>query len=67
MYDYVIEMNENYLGNHLLVPMGCDFTFMEAHTNFDQMDRFISYFNKKYQNVTLLYSTPDTYIKALHS
>ena len=67
MYDYVIEMNEHYRGNHLLVPMGGDFSYMEANKNFELMDNLIEYFNKKYENVKLLYSTPDTFVKALHA
>ena len=30
MYNYTVHMSEHYRGNHLLVPMGCDFTFMNA-------------------------------------
>ena len=47
--------------------MGGDFSYMEANKNFALMDNLIEYFNKKYKNVKLLYSTPDTFVKALHA
>lgn len=34
MTDYVKHMLEHYQGNHLLIPMGCDFTFANARMNF---------------------------------
>ena len=65
MYNYTIEMSSNYRGNHLLVPMGCDFSFMNARQNFQSYDNLIEYFNSNYDDVTLLYSTPQTYLDAL--
>lgn len=66
MYNYTVDMSSHYRGNHLLVPMGCDFAFMDARENFKSYDNLIEYFNKKYENdVTLLYSTPSMYLDAL--
>lgn len=31
---YLNEMASTYLGQHLMVPMGCDFTFANAKMNF---------------------------------
>jgi len=65
---YLNLMASNYLGNHMLVPFGCDFTFSNARMSFDEMDKLIKYFNKHNKaNITLLYSTPGTYIDALKS
>lgn len=65
---YLNEMAGDYLGNHMLVPFGCDFTYANARMNFEQMDRLIAYFNEhNTANITLMYSTPGTYLDALHS
>mmetsp|Transcript_7739 Transcript_7739/g.12986 ORF Transcript_7739/g.12986 Transcript_7739/m.12986 type:complete len:313 (+) Transcript_7739:581-1519(+) len=67
-FQYVSDMEQDYRGNHMLIPFGCDFTFANARLNFEQMDLIIKYINKHNdQNVTLLYSTPQEYIDALHS
>jgi hypothetical protein len=34
---------------------------------FGSMDKLIPYFNAKYPNITLMYSTPSDYIQAVHS
>lgn len=65
---YVYEMLDIYQGSHLLVPQGCDFTFGNARQNFKSLDRLISYFNSfrtHETNVTLIYSTPGTYLDAI--
>ena len=65
MYNYTIDMSTHYRGNHLLVPMGCDFTFMNARQNFLSQENLIKYFNARYDDVTLLSSTPSMYLDAL--
>ena len=40
---------------------------MEANKNFELMDGLIEYFNKHYEDVNLQYSTPETFIKAVHA
>jgi hypothetical protein len=32
--NYIHEMAADYLGNHMLMPFGCDFTFANAAMNF---------------------------------
>jgi hypothetical protein len=61
----VYEMLEVYQGDHILLTMGCDFTFVNARQNFLSYDRIISYFNSHYENVTLVYSTPGMYLDAI--
>lgn len=35
MYSYAVgNMGPHYRGNHVLIPMGCDFTYANAHLNF---------------------------------
>jgi hypothetical protein len=64
---YLNEMAGNYLGNQMLVPFGCDFSFANAKMNFENMDRLIKYFNKhNTANITLFYSTPGAYIDSLN-
>ena len=46
--------------------MGEDFKYANAKKNFRSMDRLIKFFNNKYTNVTLVYSTPSEYINALN-
>jgi len=59
------EMLDVYQGDHVLMTMGCDFTFANARQNFLSYDRLIDYFNDHYDNVTLIYSTPGTYLDAI--
>ena len=35
-------MAANYEGNHMLVPMGCDFTYANARLKYENMDKLIS-------------------------
>ena len=62
----LIEMKKIYKTNHLMVPIGGDFNYGNAHQNYKSTDRLIRYMNQKFSNVTLLYSTPGRYIDALY-
>lgn len=59
-------LKSHYRGHHLLITMGCDFTYGNAHWNFKSLDALIKAFNSRYDNVTLIYSTPNTYLDALN-
>ena len=65
MLDYINHMKKHYKGNHLMVPMGNDFTYGNAILNFRSMDRLIKYFNNKVDNIKLVYSTPSEYLDSL--
>lgn len=68
LVEYLEQMANDYLGDQLLVPFGCDFAFANAAMSFENMDRLITYFNKyNNANMTLLYSTPGQYIDALQA
>lgn len=58
-------MAPHYLGNHVLIPMGCDFTYANARMTFHSTDRLIEYFNSHITNATVMYSTPSQYLQAL--
>jgi hypothetical protein len=46
--------------------MGCDFQYMAAHKNYQNMDNLIHYTNKLYgDKYNLKYSTPSDYVAAL--
>jgi hypothetical protein len=60
-------MSENYRGNQLMIPMGCDFTYANARQGFENMERLIEYFNANNEhNITLGYSTPGQYLDSLY-
>mmetsp|Transcript_30442 Transcript_30442/g.29829 ORF Transcript_30442/g.29829 Transcript_30442/m.29829 type:complete len:132 (-) Transcript_30442:773-1168(-) len=66
MHDYAImQMAPHYKGNHIMIPMGCDFSYANANINFKNMDRLMSYFNSHYDDATLIYSTPSDYLNAI--
>jgi len=48
-----------------MMPWGDDFSYMSANATFWSSDNLIDYFNRKYQNVTVFYSTPYMYLDAL--
>jgi len=45
--------------------MGDDFNYMNAKMYFKSMDRLITHFNDKYDDITLIYSTPSNYIDTI--
>ena len=48
------------------MPWGCDFTFMNAQAEYENLERIIEYVNKNNQyNITLMISTPSDYVAAL--
>ena len=66
MYLYAkAKMAPHYQGNHVLVPMGCDFTYGNARMTFTSTDRLIRHFNSIFDDATVMYSTPSEYLKAL--
>jgi hypothetical protein len=66
--DYLNGMASVYRGNHIMITMGCDFTYANAKMDFENTDRLIQYFNANNdQNMILQYSTPGEYLQALHS
>ena len=58
-------MADHYVTDHLFVTMGDDFNYQNARMNFQSLDKLIFNFNAKYNNFTLVYSTPSNYIDAI--
>jgi lysosomal alpha-mannosidase len=68
MYNYAkFQMAPHYRGNHVLIPMGCDFSYSNARMTFHSTDRLIEYFNSHITDATIMYSTPSEYLSALKS
>ncbi|KAF7254845.1 hypothetical protein EG68_08829 [Paragonimus skrjabini miyazakii] len=67
---YINQVKNAFATNHIMVLMGCDFTYENANANFKNMDKLIKYVNKlqKSENskVNLFYSTPACYTKAVN-
>ncbi|RUS70932.1 hypothetical protein EGW08_021308 [Elysia chlorotica] len=58
-----------YRTKHLIMTMGSDFNYVQAHMFFKEMDKLIKYVNarqSKGSNINLLYSTPSCYLKKLN-
>lgn len=62
---YILDDATHFKTNRLMMPWGDDFWFSNAHLTFDNLHNTIEYFNAKYDDITLLYSTPSEYINAL--
>ncbi|THD25757.1 Alpha-mannosidase [Fasciola hepatica] len=66
---YVNNIRKSFATNHIMVLMGCDFTYENANINFKNTDKLIRYVNEeqtKGSDVNLLYSTPQCYTKAVN-
>eukprot|EP00054_Salpingoeca_dolichothecata_P017199 m.102565 g.102565 ORF g.102565 m.102565 type:complete len:992 (-) comp22348_c0_seq1:81-3056(-) len=51
--------------NQVIMPMGSDFAYADAHNWYKNMDKIIKYVNAA-GNINVRYSTPSDYTKALH-
>ena len=68
--DYVKDQAKNYTTNHIMLTMGSDFQFKDAHINYKNMDKLMKYVNAeqaKGSKVNAFYSTPNCYLKALNN
>ncbi|KAG5454581.1 Lysosomal alpha-mannosidase [Clonorchis sinensis] len=64
------EIEEAYETNHLLLPMGCDFSYRQAKITFRNVDSLIQLLNGRslgpYKQMNLFYSTPACYTLAVN-
>lgn len=63
--DFILDKSGHYLGNHLMIPWGADFSYANARLTFRSEDNQIDYFNSVYDDITLIRSTPYMYLEAL--
>ena len=66
LYDYIIHTAEHYKTDHLFLPFGDDFNFMDALKMFRNIDKLIKNMNEKYDDIEMFYSTPNNYIDAIY-
>nr|QHC34068.1 lysosomal alpha-mannosidase [Platynereis dumerilii] len=65
----VNEQARNYSTNHIMLTMGSDFQFTNAHQNYKNLDKLIQLVNEQERNgvkVNAFYSTPQCYLLALN-
>ena len=43
--NWLNDYTKHFKGNHVFVPMGCDFHYTNAELNYKSLDRLITYFN----------------------
>jgi len=63
------EQAGNYTTNHIMMTMGSDFQYENAHKNFKNLDKLIKHVNDlegEKSKIHLLYSTPGCYLYALN-
>jgi hypothetical protein len=68
LYDWISHQRVHYKTNEtgqMFMVFGDDFRYANAHQVFYSLDRLIKYFNLKYTDVQLMYSTPSIYIDAI--
>lgn len=59
----------SYATNHIIMTMGNDFNYQNAHTWYKNLDKLIKHVNEKQNNgsrVNVFYSTPSCYLNALN-
>lgn len=69
IYDWVQHQAEHYMSQqHMIIPMGDDFHYMNANGYFNSLDNMINYWNENMMeqtNIEFIYSTPSMYIDAI--
>ncbi|XP_055875699.1 lysosomal alpha-mannosidase-like isoform X2 [Biomphalaria glabrata] len=66
----VNDQAKSFRTNHLIMTMGSDFNYIQAHMFFKEMDKLIQYVNARQDvgsTINLLYSTPSCYLKQLNN
>ena len=62
---YILDDAEHFATNRTMIPWGDDFWYSNAHLTFANLEKYIKYFNEKYDDITLIESTPSEYVNAL--
>ena len=66
LYEYIIQTAGNYKTDHVFLPFGDDFNFMDSLKMFRNIDKLIKNMNEKYDDIEMFYSTPNNYIDAVY-
>ncbi|PSN50451.1 Lysosomal alpha-mannosidase [Blattella germanica] len=67
--NYVDVQSRFYTTDNIILTMGGDFTYQDAHMYYKNLDLLIRYVNEEQKNksrVNVFYSTPSCYLKAVH-
>jgi hypothetical protein len=62
----VMEQRKAYRTNHVMATMGGDFEYVKAEPILKSLDKMIEYGNGIQNDIHLVYSTPDCYVKAVY-
>lgn len=67
--NYIQEQAFLYKSSHIMIPMGCDFTYENAGANYKDMEAQIKYIKENYKeaNLDIFFSTPSAYISKIKS
>lgn len=67
--NYIQDQAALYNSNHIMIPMGCEFSYENAGANYRDMERQIKYINDHYKsaNLDIFFSTPSNYISQIKS
>jgi len=62
-----VDLSDHFRENHILIPWGCDSSWMNAHSNYQETENLINYIasNFQAQNITVVQSTPSEYLRAI--
>ena len=67
LVNYFKSMSNHYQGKNLMHTFGDDFNYANARMWFKNLDKLFDYINKRPElGVKFVYSTPSTYVKAIH-
>ncbi|KAJ8675629.1 hypothetical protein QAD02_011415 [Eretmocerus hayati] len=67
LLQYARNQSLSYWTSHVMLTMGDDFYYEEAHKWFNNLDKLIKYINEeKGPEIKIFYSTPSIYIKSLN-
>lgn len=70
--NYVTRQSGRYTSNNIMITMGHDFAYQDAHYNFDNLDTLIKAYedsvqvDKENRRIRLIYSTPTCYLKSVN-
>ncbi|XP_034129784.1 lysosomal alpha-mannosidase-like isoform X6 [Drosophila guanche] len=66
---YAAKVAAKFRTTHIMIPLGGDFQYEDAHINYKNMDKLIKYVNERQADgstYNLFYSTPACYLNSVH-
>ncbi|XP_034669856.1 lysosomal alpha-mannosidase [Drosophila subobscura] len=66
---YADKVAAKFRTTHIMIPLGGDFQYEDAHINYKNMDKLIKYVNARQANgshYNIFYSTPGCYLNSVH-